>query len=422
MKEIIEEFNELSSEEKITVLNQLNKVDTKKYENAPSFESSLQKILPFQNPTQKSSKDLKLGTTSLQNGRIASVILAGGDGSRLGFDKPKGCYPISPIKKKSLFQLQFEKIKYLQSQCAEPLQVAIITSSYNYRETEKFLEFHDFFGLDKINITLLQQKSLPLLSEEKKYFFSSKNTLALGACGNGNAIETLIESGYVDTLESKNIDHLMITSIDNCLADPFDPYLIGRHIQNNNDITFYCFERTCSKEKLGLLALVDNQLCILDYTNLNKDLYEKTKQNRLIFPFANTNIFCLSLNFIKTLPLLKLHWVKKDVSKFNYKTSQIFKITAWKREQFITDILNFTNHVEAVACDRDWIFAPLKTSKGVNDVNFVHKAIYKKNQLIYKKLTGKNSCRNLELSMRYHVFFPNNTLALNCQEDELYYE
>lgn len=427
--ELLEDISQLPEVEQKKFLEQLSKLIKFFPNKIPPVDTSSfyskQLLKPFTTPKHLSKKSFQIGLDALNQSSVATIILAGGDGSRLNYDKPKGCFPISPIKKKSLFELHFEKIKFLQKHIEKPLQICVLSSEKNKDITLKFLQDHKYFDINPHLIHILEQPSIPLINEKNKWFFETSDKIATGPNGNGGFISALFKSDVVQQLESLGCLYFMMISIDNPLADPFDIHLIGQHISHQNDMSFYCYKRDCPQERTGILSYYQDQFIIVDYNNFDEQTYSLKNKTGFSFPYANTNIFCLSLDFLKTIyqkDLLPIHWIKKLASQYNFSTHDYKTITAWKGEKFITDLLQFTTKIEAIEIDKALVFAPLKSLYGVNDVNSVHQAIFNKNQSIYKKLTGSKTFENFELSMEYYSPFGNPTslLGASCLEGKYY--
>ncbi|MCH9631487.1 MAG: hypothetical protein S4CHLAM37_15100 [Chlamydiia bacterium] len=365
-------------------------------------------IEPIEEDTQESSSTIQL----LQEGKVACILLAGGDGSRLSHDKPKGCFPISNIKKKSLFALHLEKIKVLQDLLHTKLTLILLTSDTNYKATENFLKENQYFGLDPKYILFVEQPSFPLVDEANKWFFKEEGKLAVGPNGNGGLFQALRPLKN----QIQKFEQFMVISIDNPLAIPFDISLINMNHKHKNDISLRCFKRNDPEERIGIFSHYKEHITIVDYGNFEEELYRQKIGCEFLFPYGNVNIFCLSGSFVMEMLVeadLPIHWVKKHTKAYSHDKGSKH-IDCFKSEKFLTDLLLLTDKVGIVNSSRDDCFAPLKSKKGVNDVQSVKHALLENDRRIFYALTGMDTHDKIfELSMDFH--FPTDALIKKCK-------
>lgn len=396
----IEEFSENEKNIFFETLLQLSRHFINKHFPATCNLYPPEKISPFRTPIEDQNH-VEQAIELIKKQKVACILLAGGDGSRLSYNKPKGCFPISTIQKKSLFQIHFEKINVLQKKLGIKLTLFVLTSYSNHLETVQYLTENDFFGLDESYVYFAIQPSFPLVDKNNHWFFKSKGVLAVGPNGNGGLFQAL--KPLKDNLLS--FEQLMIISIDNPLAMPFDLPLIAINHLSKHDLSLRCFKRVDEEECVGIFSHLDGRVAIVDYGNFEDSEYKKRKGNDFEFPYGNLNIFCLSSTFLKSLFEscdLPIHWVEKNTKSYS-KNEHSKKIKCFKSEKFLTDLLLLTKNVGIVNSERNEIFAPLKNREGVNDIASVQKALLEHDRKIYQKLTGKdpgNAC--FELSMDFH--------------------
>lgn len=269
--------------------------------------------------------------------RGAAVFLAGGQGSRLGFEGPKGCYPILG---KTLFQRHFEKMR-------PNALAAVLTSRLNHQETLAYFDRQNRFGLQKL--FFFSQDTLPLLNEEGKWFWSTPGQIAEGPDGNGSVFAALGRSGVLQQLEDEGIELLHIVPVDNPLADPFDPELAAFHEASGADLSLKCIRLEESEEPMGRLVRTKGKLATLEFAELTA---EQRVENR----FANTGLLILDLSLARELARkdFPLHWA--------------WKSRAWKAERFITDALGFAERPCALFAERNSCYAPLKEKKSIGEI------------------------------------------------------
>lgn len=299
----------------------------------------------------------------LEEQKVAAMILAGGDGSRLGFNGPKGCFLING--KKSLFELHLEKVKALQSKISSLLPIFILVSKKNKLSTEKFFEIHDFFLLKKEQFLFLEQEESPFFDEQKLWLLNEDCNLATGPNGNGAAFSAMKKG----LKAFPSIEMVNVINIDNPLATLFDLSLLSHHVKKSCDVTLRCIKKSHPEEKVGVLCQEGNRLKILDYT-ATCDLAR--------FDYGNINIFLFSTHFInivgqKTLPF---HLVLKKTSSGK---------SFYKPEQFITDAIEFADKFCCIESSTEDHFAPLKEKEGPYGEFAVHNAIIEKEKRLLAK-------------------------------------
>ncbi len=279
-------------------------------------------------------------------GRIGIVILAGGQGSRLGHSGPKGCFPLLG---KSLFERQLEKLRSKQ------IPVAIMASKVNFEETKLFLQSHAFFGLPHIH--LFSQGVLPLLDDEGRWFWDEIGKIAEGPDGNGSVFKAFVEAGLYEQFLREGVETVHIVPIDNPLADPFDPELIAVHLNAQADLTVNCIRIEDEAEAMGRLVLADGKLAIAEFAEL-------TSEQRQIHRLANTGLLAIDLKFFYELSKKEfpLHWARKAAFQNGEKTM------VWKAERFIVDALAFARKPQAKLSKRESCYAPLKEMNKIGEI------------------------------------------------------
>lgn len=334
-------------------------------------------------------RDKEAGIKLLQKGKVGCIALAGGQGSRLGFDKPKGMYPLSAVQNKSLFQMLAEKTRAASVCYGANLFLAVMSSEKDLGEVSDFFFHHKYFGMEAGTLDLFSQSTLPWLDDFGRLISSPEGLLATASDGNGGVFNSFIKSGLLEKWKAKGIETVTIIPIDNALADPWDPYWIGFQQRLKLQAALLCIKRDDPKEKVGVLASVDRRLTVIEYLELSED--QKSAYDALsgglAFPYANISLLCLSMAAMEMLGLLPataipMHLIKKPL--FVEPTS----MWAWKSERFIFDALPYLHTVRAMERDRASCFAPLKNYEGPDSPQAVRQALMERDKKIFKELTG----------------------------------
>ena len=328
------------------------------------------------------SEDRKRGEHLLAKGAVGCLIVAGGQGTRLKFDGPKGMVVVTEDGK-SLFQLFTERILEAGRQYDRTFPVAIMTSPLNHEQTVTFFQENNSFGLQQDQLFFFSQKTLPLLDDKGRLFLDSPNSISTGPNGNGVALHHFCEEGLWEEWRSQGVEMLNFVQIDNPLADPFDPELIGYHAGRNNEVTLKCIEREDPNEKVGVIVSVEGQARVIEYSEMSEsEQLSCDEKGKLRHICANISCFCFSMEFIKKYTGKKaeptrLHLAHKAVKTWSPSEKEVRpeKPNAWKFEAFIFDCLREAKHVSALLYPRSECFAPLKNASGPDSIETVRAAL-----------------------------------------------
>lgn len=359
---------------------------------------SHQEIEPFTSFSYAGNcDDFNRGKALVADKKVGCLIIAGGQGSRLHFEGPKGKFPVSLIKKKSLFQLFAEKIVAAGNQVNSLIDVAIMTSPLNHIETVNFFEENNLFGLKRNQLSFFLQETLPFLNEQGNLFLEAKDTIATGPDGNGGALQQFYKSGLWEQWYTKGIRYLNFILIDNPLADPVDAELLGFHERNESDIVIKCAKRIHQEEKVGLLAKNHGNPIIIEYSEMPEAMRTaKNSDGTFQYLCANLSLFSFSMDFIRSTLLdnsssMPLHKAFKKVKYLNENGETISPESpiAWKFEKFIFDILPKAKKVDALLYPREECFAPLKNFSGDHSLKTVQEALQNRDRKILSELMGR---------------------------------
>lgn len=401
--------------ELIKQINALNKDTLHRQQSSLQAKKTLTHFTAFKDYfLANSSSDSQDGKSLISQGLMGCLIAAGGQASRLRLSGPKGFFPTSLIKHKSLFQIFAEKTLAASRQAGRPLLLAIMTSPLNHSEIVAFFYEHHFFGLDPSQVSFFSQGMLPLLNEEGNLFLESPARIAEGPNGNGQALDYFYRSGIWQHWYQQGIRYLNFVLIDNPLADPFDAELLGFHVRNHNEITLKCTHRKDVFEKVGVLVTQENQCRVIEYLEFPKEEWNAvTSDNMLKHRIANLSLFCASMQFIERIALsaieMPLHPVKKSVKSIDSQGHSIFseQPNAWKFEKFIFDIFAYSNKTQALLFPREECYAPLKNISGEDSIETVHQALQTIDYQAYYRISGKvPPSHPFELAQDFHYPTP----------------
>lgn len=415
-------WNHLARDQKDKLLVQIEHLDPAVLQMQqqllqPSSQTSPLSLQPFSSIASSGNLyDVQEGKKLIAQGAMGCLIVAGGQGTRLNFEGPKGMFPISPVAHKSLFQIFAEKVSAASRQAQIRLPLAIMTSPANHDETIAFFNNHANFGLEPDQIAFFPQSTLPLLNPSGNLFLEAQDTIAMGSDGNGSALRLFYQSGIWESWHQRGIRYLNFVVVDNPLADPFDAEMLGFQHRTQSEITVKCVKRRDAKEQVGVLAKQNDQTIVVEYTEMPEWVRSDVlPDGTLLFPCANISLFSFGMNFIKKLAggldRLPLHAAFKtakclaqgDASQHAEQTR------AWKFEKFIFDVLPLAEKVSAVMYPREDCFAPLKNFSGENSISTVRSALQKRDQMIFSKVSGYPCC-TMPFEIAQEFYYPTSGL------------
>ena len=416
----------LSPDEKKALLQQIQTLDLSTFRAQQQLLAAQDKISspfePFTHPDQiGNSNDAKIGRTLMAEGAVGCLILAGGMGTRLDFEGPKGMFPISPIKQKSLFQLFAEKTAAASRQAAKKLPLALMVSKMNHSETAAFFSTHALFGLEADQLSIFSQNSLPLLDQEGKLFLEARGIMAEGPDGNGRALHHFYQSGLWEQWHRHGVRIVNMVLIDNPLADPFDAELFGYHHRQKNTVTVKCCLKQDFHEKVGVLVKRENKIQVVEYSELpDAARLAADASGEPFFKYANLSLFCFSMEQIKAFAnssfRLPLHqsFKKALILKEQEGAFAQEKTMAWKFETFIFDLLAHASKVGALLYPRENCFAPLKNSFGDNSIETVRRALQARDQSVFNSI-AKNAEVVFPFEIAQDFYYPTPALLTKWQ-------
>lgn len=318
------------------------------------------------------------GEAALARGEVAVVVAAGGQGTRLGFEGPKGTYPIGPVSAASLFQIHAEKIVALGRRHGRPIPLYIMTSPENHDEIAAYFVERGDFGLD--HVRLFVQGVMPDVDRTTgRVLLKEKGRLALSPDGHGGTLTALAAPGRdgspscLDEMRELGIRTLFYFQVDNPLVQIADPAFLGLHRKAEADVSFKVVEKVRPEEKVGLVVEVDGRPRVIEYSDLPAELAERREPEGSLELWAgSTAIHLFEREFVERLVAsgisLPFHRALKRVPALD-DTGRLVEPAepnAVKFEQFIFDVLPLAERYAVVETDRAVEFEPLKNATGLD--------------------------------------------------------
>jgi UDP-N-acetylglucosamine/UDP-N-acetylgalactosamine diphosphorylase len=314
------------------------------------------------------------GDELVRAGKAAAFLVAGGQGTRLGYDGPKGEYPITPVKNKPLFQVFAEQIRAWSRDAGRVVPWYIMTSDVNDAATRAFFAKHHSFGLDPKNVFIFPQGMMPAFSMDGRVLLGEKDSLALSPDGHGGSLRALARSGALADMKQRGVEHLSYFQVDNPLVHCIDPLFLGLHDLTGSEMSSKTIPKAGPLEKVGNFVEGDGVTQVIEYSDLPDELAKQTNSDSsLRFNEGSIAIHALRVSFVERLNAggnLNLPWhrAEKKVPYVDEKGSAVKpdKPNAVKLEQFVFDAIPLAKNAMVYTTDRAEEFSPVKNAEGVD--------------------------------------------------------
>lgn len=371
----------LTKEEQENLENQILKIDfeqlDKLYESTKKEQIVEEKKIEHISYTDKSklTKERKeqlesIGKQVITSGKYAVITMAGGQGSRLGHQGPKGTYSLNTVNgPKYLFEIIIDTFKRAQKEYNVTIPWYVMTSRENHKETVEFLEEHQYFGYDKSKVKFFTQGELPLLDTQGNVILDKDKKIKEAADGNGGIYGAIAKSGFISEMREKGIEWIFISNMDNILSNFIDPLLVGLTIEENRKIAAKSVAKNGPKEKIGVLCKVNGRPRVIEYIDLPEELAEaRDEDGELLYGEGNFGNYLVHREVLEDLESVKLPY-HAAFKKSNYldeqgKLVEATQPNAYKFEAFVFDVFARYDEITILRVKREDEFAPVKNATG----------------------------------------------------------
>lgn len=311
------------------------------------------------------------GMELLQKGEVAVVVVAGGQGSRLGHAGPKGTLDIGLPSGKSLFQLQAERLRKLSAQAGKFIPWYIMTSPENHEDTIAFFEAAHYFGYPREDCFFFQQNTMPALDHEGRLILSEDASLKLAPSGHGDCFASLKKSGALTDMKQRGVNWLFYCNVDNALIKIADPAFIGVAATKDYPIATKVIEKMDPYEKIGILCQNNGRPTVLEYNEIPDQLLrDREPSGKLLYHLGNISIHLFKVDFIEEHADadIPFHVASKIMDYMDAEGNVISpdEPNAYKLERFIFDFFPLTAEMTVLKGKREEEFAPVKNKEGVD--------------------------------------------------------
>jgi UDP-N-acetylglucosamine/UDP-N-acetylgalactosamine diphosphorylase len=330
-------------------------------------------IVTLKERKEEDDKVRAIGEEALRKSQVAAFLVAGGQGSRLGFNGPKGMFPVTPVKNKTLFQLHAEKLSAIGKKYNTVIPWYIMTSEINNEETIMFFEKNNYFGRTRDDIKFFTQDMLPAINRQGKLILCAPDRIFENPNGHGGSIKALWDSGALKDMQRRDVKYIFYFQVDNVLTQICDPVYIGYHISNNSEMSNKVVRKNSPEEKMGIICKINGKTGLVEYSDLsNEDMFAVNKDGALKYWAGNIATHLISVDFIERENAsgfrLPYHKAEKSIAYITDK-GKLHKPNeknGIKFETFVFDALLDAQKTVSIEVDRRKEFSALKNKEGFN--------------------------------------------------------
>lgn len=379
--QLLKYYDELNEEQQQSLIKQIEGIDFdllkllehENQENKKGVITPLEDAVSIQDIEKNKEKYAAIGEQAIKEGKVAALLLAGGMGTRLGSDKPKGMYNIGITKDVYIFEMIVRNLMDVVNQTGAWVPLYIMTSEKNNDDTIQFFEEKDYFGYDKDYVEFFVQEMAPAASFDGKIYLEDKDRVSTSPNGNGGWFISFVKAGLCEKAKKAGVEYINIFAVDNVCQRMADPCFVGAMIEGGYRSAAKVVSKANPEEKVGVLCLEDGKPSIVEYYELTEEMRYQTRENgELAYKYGVIlnylfNIEDLEKNLNNNLTV---HVVKKKIEHIDENGNKVKPETenGYKFETLVLDMVHMMDNCLAYEVVREKEFAPIKNKEGVDSV------------------------------------------------------
>lgn len=394
-KQLLFFYEQLTDRQKESLLSQIEQLDFQLLDALKREEKSSQKghitpipVMEVAKINEKREEFLSVGTTFIKQNKIGAVLLAGGQGTRLGLDKPKGMLNVGVNKEMYLFEILISNIMEVVKLAETFIPLYIMTSEKNHYDTVSFFEEMDYFGYPREYIRFFTQEMAPSVDYQGNIFLEDKDLISLSPNGNGGWFSSMMKSGALADAKERGVEWLNVFSVDNVLQRIADPVFIGATISSGMASASKVIRKVSPEERVGVMCLEDGKPSIVEYYELSDEMrYAVNEEGTLEYGFGVILNYLFRIADLEAIcnQCIPVHIVEKKIPYMNEQGEFIKpqETNGYKFETLILDLIHLLDSCLAYEVVREKEFAPIKNATGVDSLESARELLTKNGVDIY---------------------------------------
>lgn len=380
---VLKSYERMNEENKKQLLEQISKIDfekmTKLFDNStktPEISNSIIEPIEYKDSAklsdEKKTEYIKIGEEAIRNGKLAVVTMAGGQGTRLGHNGPKGTYDIGLESHKSIFEIQNDILKEAKSKYGRTIPWYLMTSRENNADTVKFFEKNNYFGYPKAESNyFFKQGELPMLDEDGKLILDENGMIKEAADGHGGVFEAMAKNGVLEDMRKRGIEWIFIAAVDNVLVQMADPLFIGFAIKEGYTIASKTIPKVGPEERVGVFCKKDGKPYVIEYTEISEEYaHMRDAEGELVYGEGHVLLNLFHISALEEIEKYKLpyHTAHKKCAYMNENGEFVTpeKPNAYKYETFLFDAFSRMDSIGLLRGKRECDFSPVKNAEGTD--------------------------------------------------------
>ena len=377
---LLEYYEELNGQEKKSLLQQIEELDISLLDltkdgvkEVPKGKLAPLGALTLEEIDNKKEEFEAIGMEAIKACKVGAVLLAGGQGTRLGLDKPKGMLQIGVHRELFLFGQLINNLLEVVRKADAWIPLLIMTSEKNNEDTVSFFKEHDYFGYNKDYVFFFQQEMAPSVSYDGKIYMEEKYKLSTSPNGTGGWFSSLVKAGLTEKLAKMGVEWLNIFSVDNVLQKMADPVFVGATLQAGCVCGAKVVAKADPNERVGVLCLEDGKPSIVEYYEMTDEMiHSRTKEGRLSYNYGVILNYLFELETLKRImnENMPMHVVEKKIPYIDEQASLVKpeEPNGYKFETLVLDMIRLMDNCLSFEVDRSKEFAPIKNRTGVDSL------------------------------------------------------